>query len=196
MFFDLSQSSLSQYSLYTTTMVNKLSWNYFPMDLGSDLCLTQLACDRWLTGAPQQASIPHQQVPFHVLVSHVCQVTVKTLPPVRQKLEHQLRWTLFDTSWCFDMTVWVLYYNCPRSKLELLVYLILIWFLSFTEALKAVLAKCVAGASVRDLCKAGDACLEEELAKVYRKDKNMKKGKSFFSPSVYNDQNMSWIYAH
>ena len=40
-----------------------------------------------------------------------------------------------------------------------------------------MLAKCVTGASVRDLCKAGDTCMEEELAKVYRKDKNMKKGK-------------------
>ncbi|XP_037078887.1 proliferation-associated protein 2G4-like [Pollicipes pollicipes] len=47
------------------------------------------------------------------------------------------------------------------------------------KALKAVMAKCVAGASVRDLCKTGDRVLEEELAKVYRKDKNLKKGIAF-----------------
>lgn len=47
------------------------------------------------------------------------------------------------------------------------------------KALKAVIAQCVAGASVRDLCKAGDASMEEELTKVYRKDKTMKKGIAF-----------------
>ena len=58
--------------------------------------------------------------------------------------------------------------------------LVTLWSVTFTEALKAIIAKCVAGASVRDLCKAGDTCLEEELAKVYRKDKNIKKGLMLF----------------
>jgi len=47
------------------------------------------------------------------------------------------------------------------------------------KALKSVIAGCVAGASVRDLCKLGDKSIEDELAKVYRKDKNLKKGIAF-----------------
>ena len=36
--------------------------------------------------------------------------------------------------------------------------------------------KCVAGASVVDLCELGDRLIIEETSKVYKKEKEMKKG--------------------
>jgi len=65
--------------------------------------------------------------------------------------------------------------------------------------LKEILAKVEDGASVRDLCAFGDKRLNEETAKVFKKDKEMKKGISFptavsvnncvchFSPLVSDD---------
>lgn len=47
--------------------------------------------------------------------------------------------------------------------------------------LRLVVKLCVAGASVRDVCKQGDQTLEEECQKVYRKDKDLKKG----TPTVF-----------
>jgi hypothetical protein len=39
-----------------------------------------------------------------------------------------------------------------------------------------VIEKCVAGASVVDLCELGDQMILEETGKVYKKEKEMKKG--------------------
>lgn len=45
--------------------------------------------------------------------------------------------------------------------------------------LKQLVAKCVPRASVRELCAEGDRLLEEETAKVFKKEKEMKKGLAF-----------------
>ncbi|KAL4228794.1 Proliferation-associated protein 2G4 [Mactra antiquata] len=45
--------------------------------------------------------------------------------------------------------------------------------------LKEVIAKCVDGASVLSVCTFGDARLNEETGKVFKKDKDMKKGIAF-----------------
>ncbi|XP_076437293.1 proliferation-associated protein 2G4-like [Babylonia areolata] len=45
--------------------------------------------------------------------------------------------------------------------------------------LKELIAKCVAGASVLELCEFGDSRLMEETSKVFKKDKEMKKGIAF-----------------
>ncbi|CAH1249660.1 proliferation-associated protein 2G4-like [Branchiostoma lanceolatum] len=45
--------------------------------------------------------------------------------------------------------------------------------------LRKLVSQCVAGASVRDLCEAGDTMILEETGKVFKKDKEMKKGIAF-----------------
>lgn len=47
------------------------------------------------------------------------------------------------------------------------------------KVLEQVIAKCVAGASISDLCAFGDSEIEKEVKKVYTKDKKMEKGISF-----------------
>lgn len=47
-----------------------------------------------------------------------------------------------------------------------------------TEALKAVVEKCTVGASVREICILGDKILSEETGKQFKKEKELKKGKS------------------
>ena len=42
--------------------------------------------------------------------------------------------------------------------------------------MKAVFAKAVEGANVLDLCRFGDQMMLEETSKVYKKEKEMKKG--------------------
>lgn len=49
----------------------------------------------------------------------------------------------------------------------------------FSEVLKQVLDKCVAGASVREACEYGDKLLLEETSKVFKKEKDLKKGIAF-----------------
>ena len=44
--------------------------------------------------------------------------------------------------------------------------------------LRHVIDKCVVGASVVDLCELGDQMIIEETSKVYKKEKEMKKGKT------------------
>ena len=51
-------------------------------------------------------------------------------------------------------------------------------FLSVLGVLQAVLAKCVDGAKIVDLCQMGDALMLEETAKVYKKEKYLRKGRS------------------
>lgn len=41
------------------------------------------------------------------------------------------------------------------------------------------MAKCVAGASVRELCTMGDKLLIDETVKVFKKEKELKKGIAF-----------------
>lgn len=41
------------------------------------------------------------------------------------------------------------------------------------------MAKCVVGASVRELCSLGDKLLLEETVKVFKKEKDLKKGIAF-----------------
>ena len=45
--------------------------------------------------------------------------------------------------------------------------------------LKQVLEKCVTGASVRETCEHGDKLLLEETSKVFKKEKELKKGIAF-----------------
>ncbi|XP_066993347.2 proliferation-associated protein 2G4 [Anabrus simplex] len=47
------------------------------------------------------------------------------------------------------------------------------------RALKQVIAICNVGASVRQICELGDSVLEEETGKVFKKEKEMKKGIAF-----------------
>jgi len=47
------------------------------------------------------------------------------------------------------------------------------------KTLKQVIAKCVPGASVRDICKFGDQMLREETGKQFKKEKELKKGIAF-----------------
>uniref|UniRef100_A0A1A9W4T8 Peptidase_M24 domain-containing protein n=1 Tax=Glossina brevipalpis TaxID=37001 RepID=A0A1A9W4T8_9MUSC len=47
------------------------------------------------------------------------------------------------------------------------------------RTLKAVIDLCVAGGSVRDICTKGDALITEETSKVYKKEKDLKKGIAF-----------------
>ena len=50
-------------------------------------------------------------------------------------------------------------------------------FSSVLGVLQAVLAKCVDGAKIVDLCQTGDTLMLEETAKVYKKEKDLKKGR-------------------
>lgn len=50
----------------------------------------------------------------------------------------------------------------------------------FTVILKDVVSKCVEGASVSSICEFGDTRLTEETGKVFRKDKEKKKGIVFY----------------
>ncbi|KAK7872179.1 hypothetical protein R5R35_001741 [Gryllus longicercus] len=55
------------------------------------------------------------------------------------------------------------------------------------RVLKQVIDKCVAGASVREICEFGDSVLTEETSKVFKKEKELKKGIAFpTSVSVNN----------
>ncbi|CAF1496791.1 unnamed protein product, partial [Didymodactylos carnosus] len=47
------------------------------------------------------------------------------------------------------------------------------------RVLKEVLDRCVVGASVKDTCIFGDKRLDEETGKVFKKDKDVKKGIAF-----------------
>ncbi|XP_017776448.1 PREDICTED: proliferation-associated protein 2G4 [Nicrophorus vespilloides] len=55
------------------------------------------------------------------------------------------------------------------------------------RVLKQVIDKCIAGASVREICEYGDKLLHEETIKVFKKEKELKKGIAFpTSVSVNN----------
>lgn len=59
-----------------------------------------------------------------------------------------------------------------------------------TEALKAVVEAAIAGVSVLSLCEKGDAYIAVETGKIFKKEKEMKKGAVLnSSPNVqlYND---------
>ena len=45
--------------------------------------------------------------------------------------------------------------------------------------LKELISKCVPGTSVLELCEYGDRRLMEETGKVFKKDKEMKKGETY-----------------
>lgn len=45
--------------------------------------------------------------------------------------------------------------------------------------LKQVIDKCVAGASVREICEYGDQRIVDETSKVFKKEKELKKGVAF-----------------
>lgn len=49
----------------------------------------------------------------------------------------------------------------------------------FSGVLQAVIEKCVEGASVRELCTFGDKLLIDETVKVFKKEKELKKGIAF-----------------
>jgi len=52
-------------------------------------------------------------------------------------------------------------------------------YIYFAGILKQVLDKCIAGASVREICEFGDKLLTEETNKVFKKEKELKKGIAF-----------------
>lgn len=56
---------------------------------------------------------------------------------------------------------------------------LLISICGIVEALKQVLDKCVAGASVREICEYGDQLLVDETSKIFKKEKELKKGIAF-----------------
>ena len=45
-----------------------------------------------------------------------------------------------------------------------------------TEILRLVVEGCVVGANVMELCEKGDTLILEETSKVYKKEKEMRKG--------------------
>ena len=51
--------------------------------------------------------------------------------------------------------------------------------LYFSGVLKLVIDACKEGASARSICELGDKLIIEETSKVYKKEKEMKKGFSF-----------------
>ena len=51
-----------------------------------------------------------------------------------------------------------------------------IFFLLFLDVIKELAGQCVDGAKVLDLCVFGDQKLAEATSKIYRKDKDVKKG--------------------
>ncbi len=59
-------------------------------------------------------------------------------------------------------------------------------FLLSSEVLRSVLEQCVDGASARQICEHGDKLILEETGKVYKKEKEMKKGKVLLLHFVHN----------
>lgn len=55
------------------------------------------------------------------------------------------------------------------------VYYINVLFAS-ADTLRKIVAKCEPGAKVQELCEFGDKQLTEETSKVFKKEKDMKKG--------------------
>lgn len=51
--------------------------------------------------------------------------------------------------------------------------------LLFLGVLKQLIDKCKVGESVRSICECGDQLLNEETGKVYKKEKELKKGIAF-----------------
>ena len=49
----------------------------------------------------------------------------------------------------------------------------------FTEVLKDVIQKCVAGSSVREICEYGDKLITDATSAVFKKEKELKKGNCF-----------------
>lgn len=60
----------------------------------------------------------------------------------------------------------------------LLVIDITLWL---TDALKLLIEACQPGVKVLDLCELGDKILNEETLKVFKKDKEMRKGLQLYS---------------
>ena len=50
--------------------------------------------------------------------------------------------------------------------------------LIISAILKQVIEKCVDGANILEVCEFGDKLMSEETAKVYKKEKEMKKGRT------------------
>ena len=57
------------------------------------------------------------------------------------------------------------------------------------KILKEVIVKCVDGGSVLEICEFGDKRIEEETAKVFKKEKELHKGKWLLSGSTPNASN-------
>lgn len=66
---------------------------------------------------------------------------------------------------------------CSLSH-SLLPYLYVL-FVHFAGILKQVLDKCIIGASVREICEYSDKLLVGETSKVFKKEKDLKKGIAF-----------------
>lgn len=67
----------------------------------------------------------------------------------------------------------------------------------FTDALKQLIEACRPGAKVLDLCELGDKILNEETSKVFKKDKEMKKGRlNYFNTSCFPVKNDEELPLH
>lgn len=72
------------------------------------------------------------------------------------------------------------YFNYVNCKLKgYHVFFVILFRSSFLGVLKQVIDKCVAGTSVREICEFGDQLLTEETSKVFKKEKELKKGIAF-----------------
>lgn len=61
-----------------------------------------------------------------------------------------------------------------------------------TEALKAVVGAAAAGVSVLSLCEKGDAFIMAETGKIFKKEKEMKKGQSLVH--CISHHNFLWLF--
>lgn len=61
---------------------------------------------------------------------------------------------------------------------------------SHTEALKAVVEAAIAGVSVLSLCEKGDAYIAAETGKIFKKEKEMKKGQH----AIFNASLNKYVY--
>lgn len=52
---------------------------------------------------------------------------------------------------------------------------------SFTDVLKLVVGECKEGASVRTVCEIGDSAILDGTNKIFKKDKELKKGTLYFN---------------
>lgn len=76
------------------------------------------------------------------------------------------------------------------TSIKLWIYLIF----SPTGALKMVVEAAVAGASVLSLCEKGDSFIMEEIGKIFKKEKEMKKGQQLATFHLTFDTSFTLVF--